>query len=250
MANQENESKGPGRSFYLVLGALAAVGVAVLFLARGGGGPEPVGPLSQADLDVEADSAAYAVAKGPEAAPVTVMEFADFQCSHCARFAALPGPALRRDYAESGKVRMLTYDFPLSRQTNAIPAALAARCAGAQGRYMEMHDLLFANQRAWAADQSPEDKFAEYARQVGLDMGPFNACYSDREYLAEIMASRKFGERMGVTGTPAIYVNGRKAQNYSYQAVQQLIEAELDAASSGTGSAASGSSGGESAGRG
>lgn len=248
MAKEANESKGPGRNFYLVLGALVVAGVVVLLLAGGGGGPEPVGPLSQADMDVEADSGAYAVAKGPEDAPVTVIEFADFQCSHCARFAALPAPALRRDYVETGQVRMLTYDFPLSRQTNAIPAALAARCAGEQGQYLPMHDLLYARQRDWAADESPEDKFVEYAEQVGVDIGQFNSCYSDREYLEEIIASRRFGERMGVTGTPAIYVNGHKARGYSYEAIQRIIEAELD--SVGASPSASGSPGAESGGRG
>lgn len=232
-------SGGPGAKFYVALGALAVVGVAALVFARDGGSPEPVGPLSQATVEVEPDSGAYAAAKGPEDAPVTLVEFADYQCSHCASFASLPGPAIRRDYVQSGQVRMILYDFPLSRRTNAIPAALAARCAGDQGKYWEMHDLLFSRQRAWAPDQSPEDKFADYARQVGLDMGAFNECYSGKEHIRAIMQSRRYGEQMQVSGTPAIFVNGTQATDYSYEQVSGLIEAKLDSASASSGTAAS-----------
>lgn len=233
-SEERDASGGPGRNFYLILGGVALAGVAFLLFA-GGGGPEAIGPLSQAELEVEADSTAYAAAVGPEDAPVTLVEFADYQCSHCARFASLPAPALRRDYVESGRVRMLLYDFPLSRQTNAIPAALAARCAGQQDSYWAMHDVLFARQAEWARDQSPEDKFADYADRIDLDRSRFDRCYSEREHIEEIMASRSYGELMGVSGTPAIYVNGEQTQGYSYQAVQEVIESQLEAGGSDAG---------------
>lgn len=239
----QNGSSGPGKGFYAVLALLAAAGVAALVLA-GGNTPEPVGPLSESAMQVEADSGAFAAAVGPEDAPVTLMEFADFTCSHCATFASLPGPALRRDYVETGQVRMLVYDFPLSRRTPAIPAALASRCAGEQGEYWAMHAKLFNNQQAWARSGSPESQFADYARQIGLDMGQFNECYSDREYLEEIMASRRYGDQLQVTGTPSVYVNGRKAQNYGYEAVSRLIERELARAASDSTPTGEGGAGG------
>lgn len=236
----QDGSGGPGKKFYVALAALAAVGVAALLLL-GGGAPDPVGPLSQSVTQVEPDSGAFAVASGPEDAPVTLMEFADYQCSHCANFASLPGPALKRDYVRTGQVRMLVYDFPLSRQSNAIGAALAARCAGQQDEYWAMHDRLFSNQTEWARSQSPESRFADYAGDLGLDKGQFNECYSSKEYLDEIMASRRYGEQLQVTGTPAIYVNGRQAPSYSYEAVSSLIEQELaraDSAADGGGGSA------------
>lgn len=226
--NAADESTGPGRWFWAVLGLLGVAGVAALLLA-GGGSPEPIGPLSQADVNVEADSGAYAAAVGPEDAPVTVREFADYTCPHCARFAALPGPALKRDYARAGQVRFLFYDFPLRRQGNSIPSALAARCAGAQDRYWDMHDLLFSEQQEWVRDSSPEDRFADYARELGLDMGAFNECYSNRRFLEEIMASRRYGDQLGVTGTPALIVGGTQAEGYGYEAVSSLIEERLAA---------------------
>ncbi len=238
-AATQDGSGGPGRGFYAVLAVLAAGGAAALLLT-GGSDPDPVGPLSPSAMNVEPDSTAFAAARGPEDAPVVLAEFADYQCSHCANFARLPGPALRRDYVQNGRVRMLFYDFPLSRQTHAIPAALAARCAGDQGEYWAMHGKLFSNQTEWARSQSPEGLFADYAREIGLDTGPFNECYSGKEHVEEIMASRRYGEQLEITGTPAIFVNGRKTSGYSYEAVSSLIEQELAAADS----TASGDAGG------
>ncbi len=243
MTDEANGGSGMERWFWVALGVVALGGVAFL-VTGGGGGPDPIGPLSQADVNAEADSGAYAAAIGPEDAPVTLMEFADYQCGHCARFAALPGPAIRRDFVQPGQVRMLLYDFPLSQQSNAIPAALAARCAGAQGQYWQMHELLFSNQQSWARDQSPEDRFADYADRIGLDGGEFDACYSERRFLDEIMASRAFGRELGVGGTPAIYVNGRETGNYGYEAVAGMIEAALDSVSAGDSATAASSGAG------
>lgn len=231
----EGQDAGPGRWFWVVLGVVAVGGGAALLLA-GNGSPDPVGPLSQAEVNAEADSGAYAAAVGPPDAPVTLREFADYTCPHCARFAALPGPALRRDYARSGQVRMLFYDFPLRRQGNSIPSALAARCAGAQGEYWAMHDKLFSEQEDWAREASPEGTFADYADEIGLDVGAFNECYSERRFLQEIMASRRYGDQLGVTGTPAIFVGDRQAESYAYETVSALVEQAL-AADSGTGGA-------------
>lgn len=228
----EEQETGPGRWFWAVLVLLVVAGAGALFLA-GGSSPDPVGPLNQADLDAEADPGAYAASVGPEDAPVTVREFADYTCPHCARFAALPGPALKRDYARSGQVRMLFYDFPLRREGNSIPSALAARCAGAQGEYWAMHDKLFSEQQDWVTDTSPEGKFADYAREIGLDDDAFNECYSERRFIGEIMASRRYGDDLGVTGTPAVIVDGTQAENYAYETVAALIEERLAADTAG-----------------
>lgn len=231
-------ASGPGKGFYLLLGGLVVLGIAVLVWAGTGSELEPVGPLTTAERQVPADSSAMAATLGPEDAPVTLVEFADYTCSHCARFASLPAKAIRRDYVRSGQVRWILYDFPLRARGNAIPAALAARCAGAQGSYWEMHDRLFARQRDWAADGSPEDKFRAYAEEIGLDLEAFAACYSDRRFVEEIMASRQYGRQLGVNSTPTIFVDGRRAPDYRYQTLQPLIEGGLEgrqAAASGGG---------------
>lgn len=213
------------RWFYVALGVLVVAGV-VFLVTAGGGEPEPLPPLSQADLNVSADSGA-AVVEGPDDAPVTVLEFADYQCPHCAQFAALPGPAIRRDYVREGTVQWRFYDFPLSSQTNAIPAAIAARCAGEQGRFWEMHDMIYARQTEWAARGSPRGHFEDYAEEIGLDADAWGTCYVERQPLDRIIASRRFGEQKGVSGTPTIFVNGRRVDDWSYRALQSVIESEL-----------------------
>lgn len=232
------------RWFYAALGVLVVGGVAFL-LTAGGGEPEPLPPMTQADLDVAPDSGA-AVVDGPEDAPVVLLEFADYQCPHCARLSALPGPAIRRDYVREGLVQWRFYDFPLSSQTNAVPAALAARCAENQGRFWEMHDLLYARQNQWAGSGSPRGHFEDYAEEVGLDVEAWGTCYVERQPLSEVMGSRRFGEQKGVSGTPTVFVNGQRVSDWSYQSLQSVIEAELESAgaSSGSGEAGAATRGG------
>lgn len=231
MAQSKQDAEGSGSSmrwFYVALGVVVVAGVAFLVTA-GGGEPEPLPPLTQADLDVAPDSGA-AVVQGPQDAPVTLLEFADYQCPHCAQFAALPGPAIRRDYVQEGLVQWRFYDFPLSSQTNAVPAALAARCAGEQGRFWEMHDMIYARQTEWAGSGSPRGHFEDYAEQIGVGVDAWGTCYVERQPLDAIMASRRFGEQKGVNGTPTIFVNGERVNDWSYQGLQSVIEAALESA--------------------
>lgn len=240
MARGERTDGGAGKGFYLFLAALGVVGIGVLFWLRDGGGAADVAPLSVAEASVEADSSAYAAARGPEDAPVTMVEFADYTCSHCRNFASLPARAIARDYVRTGQVRWLLYDFPLSERTNAIPAALAARCAGDQGRYWEMHDLLFQNQQVWSADDSPRDRFEDYADEIGIEVGAWEECYSSRRHVRQIVASRKYGEVRGVSGTPTIFVNEQRAPNYGFETIQRLIERSLSAERASAGSRGAG----------
>ena len=232
------------RWFYAALGVLVVAG-AVFLATAGGGEPEPLPPLTQADLDAAPDSGA-AVVRGSQEAPVTLLEFADYQCPHCAQLAALPGPAIRRDYVQQGLVQWRFYDFPLSSQTNALPAAIAARCAADEGRFWEMHDMIYARQAEWAGSGSPRRHFEDYAEQIGLDVDAWGTCYVEREPLNRIMASRRFGEQKGVNGTPTIFVNGRRVEDWSYGNLQSVIEAELESAagSAGEDGAGAGSGGG------
>ena len=109
-------------------------------------------------------SVADAPSLGRADAPVTLVEFSDFQCPFCGRFFATTLPALKKDYIDTGKLRYVFRDFPLDQlHPNARKAAEAAHCAGEQGKYWEMHDVLFQNQRALAPSQ-----LTEYARAVGV----------------------------------------------------------------------------------
>lgn len=230
------DSGGPGRVFYLVLGGLVIAGGAALLMARGdGGGNASPQPVSLSESSVEADPAA-GVSLGPEDAPVTVAEFVDYQCPSCAQFAGLAGKMLRRNFVQTDTARWILYDFPLGSFPNSIPAAVAARCAGDQGAYWQMEELLFARQQEWGGERNPRGEFMEYAGLLGLDRDRFRSCFEERRHLDEIRASRSYGESLGVGRTPTVFVNGERVQTLSYQSVARHIrEAWSRAASQGDG---------------
>lgn len=234
MAKRDGDAesrKGAGWKFYLVLGLVAAGGIAFLVTAGGGGG-ELTSPLPAWAENVEPDSAA-AIPLGAEDAPVTIVEFADYACPHCAQFGSFAGRLIRQNYVESrGLVRWMFYDY-LVGLPHDLPAAIAARCAGEQERYWEMHDLLLAQQSRWSGSDDPGDAFRRYAGQIDLDEGAFAECLAERRPLEAVLASHAYGERRGVRGTPTLFLNGRRLENRtesSYEALERLILAAADSA--------------------
>ena len=159
------------------------------------GGVAPSGPVRA--------SVADAPTLGRVDAPVTIVEFSDYQCPFCQRFFATTLPELKKDYIETGKVRYVFRDFPLEMHAQARKAAEAAHCAGEQGKYWEMHDVLFQNQRALAPPQ-----LADHARLVGLDGATFDACLSSGRHAARVDRGLADGAAAGVQGTPG-FVIGR-----------------------------------------
>lgn len=158
---------------------------------------------------------------GSVAAGVTVVEFSDYECPHCA--AAVP---LLRQIAHDleGRIRMVHMNFPLSGHTHAMPAARAALAAGRQGKFWEMNDLLFQNQR----HLEPED-IQRYATQLGLDLTRFRADIASPEIEAAIQATRREGERLQINGTPTIFINGRRYElNLDRETLRDWIQEELD----------------------
>ena len=157
---------------------------------------------------------------GPKDAPVTIIEFSDFECPYCAR-AEKTIEQIKEKYA--GKVRIVFRDFPLSFHRHAQKAHEAAACAADQDKYWEMHKLLFANQKALAPEQ-----LVSYASQIGLDMDKFNACLDSGSKAEEIAADQKAGAAAGVTGTPAFFINGRFLSGAQpLEAFSQIIDEEL-----------------------
>jgi protein-disulfide isomerase len=138
---------------------------------------------------------------GPENAPVTIVEFSDFQCGYCRRV----HPTVEQVLAEYGdKVRFVYRDFALDFHPRAAPAAKAARCAGDQGKYWEYHNNLF--QRPGTLD---DGDLMQRATDLGLDQAAFTACYESDRYDAAIQAGLEDGQSVGVTGTPTFFINGR-----------------------------------------
>lgn len=139
--------------------------------------------------------------RGPAEAPVTIVEFSEYQCPFCARVT----PTLKQIEQQYGsKVRIVFKDFPLPNHAQAPKAAEAAHCAGEQGKYWELHDRLFANQQQL---QVPELK--AHAVAVGLDQAAFDQCLDSGKFAANVQADVDLGAGMGVQSTPTLYINGR-----------------------------------------
>ena len=140
---------------------------------------------------------------GREDAPVTIVEYSDLQCPYCARHATQTFPELRRNYIDAGKVRYVARDLPLPMHAYAVPAAVAARCAGEQGHYWEFRDALFM-----ARGRLGEEPYAGMARESGLDVERFEACRRDGRQTANVNADAQHARGQGISSTPA-FVIGR-----------------------------------------
>jgi protein-disulfide isomerase len=158
--------------------------------------------------------------RGPANAPITIVEYSDFQCPFCARV----NPTLERIRQTYGdRVRIVFKDFPLPNHGEAPKAAEAAYCAGEQGKYWEMHDRLFANQQAL---QLPALK--QHAEALGLDTAAFNQCLDSGKHASRVTENLKAGEALGISSTPTLFVNGRPvvgAQPFEY--FKGIIDEEL-----------------------
>lgn len=163
--------------------------------------------------------------RGPATAPVTIIEFSDYQCPFCARITPTLDK-LRATYPD--KIRIIFKDFPLPNHPLAPKAAEAAHCAGDQSKYWEMHDRLFANPQALDVTA-----VKQHATTLGLDQAKFTQCLDSSKYGEAIKADMEQGSRLGINSTPTLYVNGRPvigAQPYEY--FVNVIEEELARASS------------------
>jgi protein-disulfide isomerase len=140
---------------------------------------------------------AGAAAMGSKNAPVVVMEFSDFHCPFCRRHATQVLPQLKRDFVETGKVLYVFRHLPLDIHPDAPAVAVAAVCAGKQGRFWELHDRFFSTPRA-----VPPTDVEAHAREVGVDLGAYRLCVS-REGPAEVRADMREGQGLQINGTPA-----------------------------------------------
>ncbi len=158
--------------------------------------------LQQLSVDVGA-----LPALGQASAPVTIVEFSDFQCPFCGRLYSDAEAQIRTNYINSGKVKFYYRDFPLtSIHPDAMAGAIAGRCANDQGKFWDMHDKLFQNQDTWSSMADPKSTLEQYAKDLGLDSSKFNSCYEAQTHVSEINADEAAGQGYGVQGTPGVYI--------------------------------------------
>jgi protein-disulfide isomerase len=179
--------------------------------------PPRRGPDPNRRYEVDVDGSP---ALGPETADVTIVEFSDFQCPFCSRV----GPTLKQVKETYGdQVRIVFKHLPLSIHPKAPAAHAAAEAAHRQGKFWEMHDKIFANQR----EMSPE-KYEAYATEIGLDLERFKGDLASADVKKRIDADQQQAAKLGATGTPAFFINGKYVSGAKpFEAFKEIIDAEL-----------------------
>ena len=143
---------------------------------------------------------------GSDKAKVWVIIFSDFQCPYCKAWHDQVDAALRKDYVNTGKVRVAFLNFPLPMHKNAQPAADAAMCAASQRKFWAFHDALFATQEQWAQLKDPTASFESAGQKAGLDMTQQRACVAQAKARVLIDADAGRGVRAGVNSTPSFFI--------------------------------------------
>ena len=163
--------------------------------------------------------------KGSEDAPVTIIEFSDFECPYCSKYYSQTLPQIEENYVKTGKVKIVYKDFPLTRiHPDAMKAAQAAECAQDQGNFWEYHDKMFENQ-----DSLGVSSLKQYAQDLGLDTEEFNTCLDSGKYESEVQNDLQQGQSAGISGTPGFLINGRLVTGAQpYANFKQIIEEELN----------------------
>jgi protein-disulfide isomerase len=176
--------------------------------------PSPVGP-AKGRIDTLG-----APEKGNARASVAMVEFSDFQCPFCKRHFDATVPRIQKNYIDTGKVRYVFMDFPLeSIHPLASKAAEASHCAAEQKQYWKMHDRLFANQ-----DKLARNQLMAHAKALGLEERRFATCLDSGKYANRVKASLAQGERLGITGTPAIVLGHNR--NGNIEATRLIVGAQ------------------------
>jgi protein-disulfide isomerase len=159
--------------------------------------------------------------KGERGAQVAVLEFSDYQCPFCGRYTKEVFPQIESDYVNSGKVKYVFFDLPLDFHKQAFKAAEAAHCAGEQGQFWEMHDLLFQNQSALGPEQ-----LSTYAKRIGLSETTFQQCLDSGRFGADIKKDIAEAGSAGIGGTPTFLIGIVQPGDGRVKVVRKLVGAK------------------------
>jgi protein-disulfide isomerase len=181
-------------------------GIVAVILVLAGSQPASAQVVGGKFIGVDDDPAI-----GDANAKVTIIEFGDYQCPSCRMFWREVEPRLKKDYINTGKVRMVFRDFPIVQiHPESIMAAMAADCAGEQGKYWQYHDKVYGEQ-----DKNGDDlvrfkatDLKKWGKDIGLDPAKFNACVDSNRYSDEVLKDKADGDGVGIQGTPTFFING------------------------------------------
>lgn len=218
----ERQKNGEGKEplpYALPLSIVAAAVIiagAIMFTGRNSADVSGKKLTAQADNAVPSAQDIKSLEKnapmlGSPDAPVAIIEFADFQCPFCGRFYQTTGKEIIANYVKTGKARFIYRDFAfLGEESNW--AAQAARCAGDQGKYWQYHDYLFEHQKGENQGAFNKDRLKSFALEIGLNAGNFNSCLDSDKHKQDVENDTEMGRKLGVTGTPTTFVNGKLVQ--------------------------------------
>ena len=195
--------------FYVVLAGVAVVLAIGTFTMLKSDGGAPAAATGAPPTVVDDGFRGFSLGQGD--APVEITEYLDFECPVCASFAVVQMPTIKEQLINTGKVRWRYRDFPLPNHRYSRFSAHAAQCAGAQGRFFEMHDQLFYNHQWAQTGKDPSRLFRELAQKSGVNLDAYDTCMREGRYAQRIEFSRQEGDQKAVNGTPTFFVNGTQA---------------------------------------
>jgi len=167
------------------------------------------------------------VMKGEGGAAVTIVEFTDYQCPFCKRYVDQTYGQLESEYVDAGKVKYVLRDLPLAFHANSQVSAEAARCAGDQGQYWEMHDKLFETQTSWS-EATDTSMFKTYAGQLGLDQVEFDTCMDEGKFAQVVKDDLALAQKVGANGTPTFFINKKVLVGAQpFEAFKAVLDQEL-----------------------
>lgn len=230
------KTSGNLKGFYILFAIVAVVGLGAVGYnvgsrALGSAAMEPV-DLEGVGEDMQAlRDLAVPISKGDMEAPVTIIVFGDYFCNHCSAFSLRERPRVEEKYVETGKARLVFYDFVLDPRPAAgtFLAARAARCAGDQNRYWDYHDRLYKGQLTWGMETDKLGAFQDYGAELGLDTGEFNGCLNSDRHAPEVSANRELAHALGLGGTPMVLVGSeggmsRRLPDYYFETIETAVD--------------------------
>jgi protein-disulfide isomerase len=212
------------RAFYIVVAVIAVGGIAALTYASTR--PAAVANVNPFDSTLpKVASQGYVV--GSPTAPVEIVEFGDFECPQCGRFATLTEPDVRTRLVATGQARFRFIDFPLDMHRNTWNASRAAACADEQGKFWEMHDAIFANQDRWntEATTNPDKVLKEIGKGVVPNADQFNQCIDSKKTQAKVQAHWKLATDRKLPGTPTFLIGDQQVSQFlSYDELKKMVD--------------------------
>ena len=216
---------GGKRLFYILLAVLLIAGITALSMMAA----RPKNNVSLIDTTIApVPNQGHVI--GSDTAPVEVIEFADFECPACGSFGTLTEPDVRNRLVNTGVIRYRFIDLPLNIHRNTWSAHRAGWCAGEQGKFWEMHDILFFNQDRWNGETTtrPDAVIEDLAKPLGLNMSQFSSCVASRKYDPQIRANRDEAQRQQIPSTPSFIFGNKMVKGaISYDVFKAHVDSAL-----------------------